>query len=155
MPELSLDWLLFFLRLAFILLLYLFLYQLVQVTRRDLISRATSPGMEPGLSDERSEPRTATLVIADPGSTGLPPGIDVPLSVISSIGRHPTNLVPLNDPSVSGEHAEITFVRDRWWVRDLGSTNGTLINGERTDGPTPMHSGDIVQFGRVSARFLA
>ena len=153
MPELSLDWFLFLLRLAFILLLYLFLYQLVQVTRRDLISRAASPGAESSVGRDQPESRTATLVIADPGSTGLPPGIDVPLSAMSSIGRRPTNLVPLDDPSVSGEHAEITFVRDRWWVRDLGSTNGTLVNGERTDGPMPLRSGDVVQFGRVSARF--
>jgi pSer/pThr/pTyr-binding forkhead associated (FHA) protein len=75
--------------------------------------------------------------------------------VISSIGRLPHNLVPFDDPSVSGEHAEITFVRDRWWVRDLGSTNGTLVNEERIDGPTPLRSGDVVQFGRVSGRFRA
>jgi hypothetical protein len=153
MPDLSLDWFLFLLRLAFILLLYLFLFQLVQVTRRDLISRAAGSASDPAGGHERSEARAATLVIADPGSTGLPPGIDVPLAVISSIGRHPTNLVPFDDPSVSGEHAEITFVRERWWVRDLGSTNGTLVNGERIDGPTPLRSGDVVQFGRVSGRF--
>ena len=153
MPELSLDWFLFLLRLAFILLLYLFLFQLVQVTRRDLISRAASPGTEQNADRDRPESWAATLVIADPGSTGLPPGIDVPLSVISSIGRHPSNLVPFDDPSVSGEHAEITFVRERWWVRDLSSTNGTLVNGERIDGPTPLRSGDVVQFGRVSGRF--
>ncbi len=153
MPELSLDWFLFLLRLAFILLLYLFLFQLVQVTRRDLISRAAGPSTEQNADRDRPESRVATLVIADPGSTGLPPGIDVPLSVISSIGRHPSNLVPFDDPSVSGEHAEITFVRERWWVRDLSSTNGTLVNGERIDGPTPLRSGDVVQFGRVSGRF--
>jgi hypothetical protein len=153
MPDLSLDWFLFLLRLAFILLLYLFLFQLVQVTRRDLISRAAGSPGEPAGGQERSEARAATLVIADPGSTGLPPGIDVPLAVISSIGRHPTNLVPFDDPSVSGEHAEITFMRERWWIRDLGSTNGTLVNGERIDGPTALRSGDVVQFGRVSGRF--
>lgn len=153
MPELSLDWFLFLLRLAFILLLYLFLFQLVQVTRRELISRATNTAGEPDAGRTRLDSRTATFVIADPGSTGLPPGIDVPLAVISSIGRLPHNLVPFDDPSVSGEHAEITFVRDRWWVRDLGSTNGTLVNEERIDGPTPLHSGDVVQFGRVSGRF--
>lgn len=79
--------------------------------------------------------------------------MDVPLAVISSIGRLPHNFVPFDDPSVSGEHAEITFVRDRWWVRDLGSTNGTMVNEERIDGPTPLRSGDTVQFGRVSGRF--
>jgi hypothetical protein len=130
-----------------------FLFQLVQVTRRELISRATDPGDEQEVSRTRPDSRAATLVIADPGSTGLPPGIDVPLAVISSIGRLPHNLVPFDDPSVSGEHAEITFVRDRWWVRDLGSTNGTLVNEVRIDGPTPLRSGDIVQFGRVSGRF--
>jgi pSer/pThr/pTyr-binding forkhead associated (FHA) protein len=153
MPELSLDWFLFFLRLAFILLLYVFLFQIVQVTRKELISRATDPGDVPIASRARTDTRTATLIIADPGSTGLPPGIDVPLAVITSIGRLSHNSVPLDDPSVSGEHAEITFVRDRWWVRDLGSTNGTLVNEERIGGPTPLRSGDVVQFGRVSGRF--
>lgn len=155
MPDLSLDWFLFLLRLAFILLLYLFLYQLVQVTLRDLLSRAENASADAGGRPARAPQRraAATLVITSPGATGLPPGIDVPLSALTTVGRHATNLVPLDDPSVSGQHAEIALVRDRWWLRDLDSTNGTYLNGDRVDGGALLTAGDLVQFGRVSGRF--
>ena len=72
---------------------------------------------------------------------------------VITIGRGPDNVIQIDDPSVSGEHAEISLRRGRWWVRDLGSTNGTLVNGTRITSPTPLISGATVQFGRVSGRF--
>ena len=155
MPELSLDWFLFALRLAFVVLLYLFLYQVVRVTFKDLINRAEQPGAGAGASPGRPPGTVARLLIVDPGSTGYPPGFDLALAPVTMVGRHGTNAVVLEDGSVSGEHAEIALRRGRWWVRDLESTNGTLINGARIDGPTPLGPGDLVQFGRVSGRFDA
>ncbi len=153
MPNLSLDWFLFVLRIAFIVLLYLFLYQVVRVTFKDLVSRAEESQSGVSAAPVRAGAHVAVLIMAEPGATGLPAGLDVPLAPATSIGRHPSNLMPLEDPSVSGEHAEITLERGRWWVRDLGSTNGTFVNGSRIEGAAPLRSGDLVQFGRVSGRF--
>ncbi len=158
MPDLSLDWLLFLLRLAFIVVLYLFLYQVVRITFKDLISRAEQPASAPappGSPPARTVAPNAVFTISDPGSTGLSAGFDWPVFGGATIGRHPSNDITLDDPSVSGEHAQIGFERTRWVVRDLGSTNGTLVNGSRIDGPTTLRSGDDVRVGRVSGRFQA
>lgn len=158
MPELSLDWFLFLLRLAFIVVLYLFLYQIVRVTFKDLISRAEQPAnnlASPGPPRARTVAPNAVLTMSDPGSTGLSAGFDWLVFAGTTIGRHPGNDISLDDPSVSGEHAQIAFERNHWVVRDLGSTNGTLVNGTRIDAPITLRSGDDVRFGRVSGRFQA
>lgn len=69
------------------------------------------------------------------------------------IGRLSTQEVVLNDPSVSRRHAEIRVADNgQWFVEDLGSTNGTLINGVRiTPGEHPINAKDIVQFGKLAA----
>ncbi len=49
------------------------------------------------------------------------------------IGRHGDNDVQLSDACVSRKHAEIRFDGERWWVKDLGSGNGTYLNGLRIE----------------------
>src|SRR6185437_17013909 len=67
------------------------------------------------------------------------------------VGRAPTSDIPVIDPTISRRHAEVecndTVVR----VRDLGSSNGTFLNGSRIDTAT-IESGDIVTFGKVGFR---
>lgn len=65
-------------------------------------------------------------------------------------GRRPDNDVvydAANDRAVSGHHAELTLAGGRLVVRDLGSQNGTHINGSRIHAPTPLNPGDTVRFG--------
>jgi hypothetical protein len=61
--------------------------------------------------------------------------------------------VRLDDPSVSGHHAVVRF--DAWkrsaWVRDLGSTNGTLVNGVPIESETPLAEGNVLTLGDESA----
>ncbi len=69
-----------------------------------------------------------------------------------TVGRKPRNALVLSDPSVSGDHAELRKRGAGWVVKDLGSSNGTKIDGE------PIHeaelaSGSIVTFGSFSATF--
>jgi pSer/pThr/pTyr-binding forkhead associated (FHA) protein len=42
----------------------------------------------------------------------------------------------------------------RWWLEDLGSTNGTFVNDARVTGRAPLRNGDVIQVGLVTARFL-
>ncbi len=53
---------------------------------------------------------------------------------------------------ISAEHARLTREGGRWWVTDLGTTNGTFVNGVRVERPTRLMAGDEVRFGRVRSR---
>jgi pSer/pThr/pTyr-binding forkhead associated (FHA) protein len=52
------------------------------------------------------------------------------------------------DSFVSQVHARVFRRGDDYWVEDLGSTNGTLVNGRRINGAVPVRRGDRVQVGR-------
>ncbi len=67
------------------------------------------------------------------------------------IGRLEALEVALDDPSVSRQHAEIHATEEGWKVRDLGSTNGTRLNGVRLgNGMWPLRPRDLLQFGEVT-----
>jgi pSer/pThr/pTyr-binding forkhead associated (FHA) protein len=58
-------------------------------------------------------------------------GEKVDLAGRVTIGRNPTNTIPLTEKGISGSHAELVQEGGHWIVRDLGSTNGTLVDGEK------------------------
>jgi EAL domain-containing protein (putative c-di-GMP-specific phosphodiesterase class I) len=68
------------------------------------------------------------------------------------VGRRPEASLALSRPAVSGMHAELFVVDNRLFLRDLGSTNGTFINGERITGDAELHEGDVVQFADTPFR---
>ncbi|MCL7452455.1 MAG: FHA domain-containing protein [Anaerolineae bacterium] len=72
---------------------------------------------------------------------------------VVTIGRHPDNTVVVPDPQASRHHAEITMQGSRWVMQDLGSANGTYVNGERIVGPHVLKDGDLLGIGQ--ARFSA
>jgi pSer/pThr/pTyr-binding forkhead associated (FHA) protein len=78
-------------------------------------------------------------------------GYDLVEQVIT-IGRAPDNTIHIDDTSVSGRHAELRRADKTYQLRDLGSTNGTRVNGTGTSEIT-LHPGDRVRFGAVDARF--
>jgi S1-C subfamily serine protease len=66
------------------------------------------------------------------------------------IGRHPLSDVRLDaeqDLDASTRHAALILTGEQWMLRDLGSTNGTFVNGERITGDHPVHDGDTLRFG--------
>jgi len=69
-----------------------------------------------------------------------------------TIGRAPDNMVQIDDPSVSGRHAQLLLIDERYQLKDLGSTNGTRVNSEVvTD--VFLRVGDRIRFGKVEARY--
>lgn len=68
------------------------------------------------------------------------------------VGRSSTNGLQILDPTVSKEHAEFTLDKGRWSVRDLGTRNGTRVNGRSAEQPTPLLVGDMLEVGRVMLR---
>lgn len=69
-----------------------------------------------------------------------------------TIGRAPDNSIQLEEPSVSGRHAQLDLVGERYRLRDLDSTNGTRVNGE-TVTEVFLRTGDRIHFGKVKARY--
>jgi len=66
------------------------------------------------------------------------------------VGRDPAAELYLEDKTISARHARLYFEDTQWWVEDLGSTNGTLLNQERVAEPVVLASGDRLQFGQVA-----
>ena len=69
------------------------------------------------------------------------------------IGRVPGMDIQIDDVSISRRQAEIQQEGDRWVVRDIGSSNGTFVNGERLAGDRPLRAGDEISIGQFSLFF--
>jgi hypothetical protein len=128
-------------RLLFLGLLYLFLFRIARALVGDLRAAAREPGAELG----------RLVVVASP--SGEPAeGTSLALDAIATIGRDVNNAVVVEDQFVSAEHAILTFRGRAWYVEDLGSTNGTFVNGSPVEGVAPIGFGDVVQVGQVRLR---
>lgn len=68
------------------------------------------------------------------------------------VGREVDDGVRPDSPLVSRRHALLTLRDEDWWVQDLGSANGTFVNGERIS-RSPLRDGDLVHFADVAYRF--
>ena len=94
----------------------------------------------------------ARIVVIPPDK----PELSVELGERLSVGRSPKNDLVLEDHSASRHHAEIRHLgRGRYRVSDLGSANGTWVNGRRLTVPRELRDGDQILVGRVLLRFVA
>lgn len=69
-----------------------------------------------------------------------------------TIGRRPETDLTLNSLRVSGRHAELLFIGDKLFIRDLSSTNGTFLNRKRVLQPTLVEAGDHIEIADVEFR---
>jgi predicted component of type VI protein secretion system len=69
-----------------------------------------------------------------------------------TIGRAPESTILIEDPSVSARHAQLHLVGETFHLQDLGSTNGTRVNGEAVTS-VALRVGDRIQFGKIEACF--
>jgi hypothetical protein len=63
------------------------------------------------------------------------------------IGRDSSNSVTINDAEISRKHSRLSFQGGKYVLEDLGSTNGTFVNGQRLAGPVVLKPGDVVSLG--------
>ncbi len=145
--QLPFEWFVLLLRVIFIFLLYFFLFQVVRVILREM-SVFTSMGRE-----EAEEAATAHLIVQQVGGSGLRSGMRLDLEPVTVIGRHPRATIMLDDTFVSSEHVQITWRDGRWWVTDLNSTNGTMLNQQPVTVPTGLRYGDVISIGDVHLQF--
>ncbi len=142
------GWLYAALRVTFIALIYLFLYIVLRTTVHELAVAARAMG-----GDERRAAGTGLLVL-DAADSSLVPGAALSLEPAASLGRVAGNTIVIDDPHTSARHAELRFARGQWWLRDLGSSNGTLLNDEPVRAVVGVRPGDVIQCGRVRFRLV-
>lgn len=136
------------LRIAAGVVLYAFLLVVVGVMWRDW--RAVAGQVE--ASRQAAAQPLGRLVVLQAGQSDLAPGQAIPLSVVTGLGRATFNTVVIEDAFASNEHARLSRRTGRWWLEDLQSRNGTLLNGERLNAPAIVATGDEVGIGQVRLR---
>ncbi len=77
----------------------------------------------------------------------LSDGLELELSAQCLLGRNKTCTHPLDDPYLSGEHAKLRWAGDGWEIRDLGSSNGTFVDGRRLEPGIPIRLGEGIDLG--------
>lgn len=146
------------LKIGFLVLLYLFLWRIVRTASRDLRTPQESFVLAPqqaaaaGLGPRA---RTGSLVVLS--SPVLKVDSERTLdSAPVTLGRSADNDMELGDDEfASAHHARVEPRRDGVWVQDVGSTNGTFVNGMKLDSPRKLATGDVIRVGETDLRFEA
>ena len=149
------------LRLGLLVLLWVLVLSVVGVLRRDVFGTRVVPRPSgdraprqgrgapadrppPPPPEDRSAPRQVVVVEGPLRGTSLALGTSPVV-----VGRSPDCSLVLDDDYASGRHARL-FPRDgRWWVEDLGSTNGTLLGRDPLGAPAPVQAGSQLRIGRT------
>jgi pSer/pThr/pTyr-binding forkhead associated (FHA) protein len=148
-------------QLGFVAVLWIFVLVTVSVMRSDLfgVKVRTQPAAKP--PKQARQPRPAAPKPPKPGKAarsqpgnlvvleGPLAGRTIPLTGPISVGRGPDNMVVLQDDYVSSKHARFFQHEGRWYIEDLGSTNGTQVGGHRITNAAPLHVGATVKLGKT------
>ena len=134
-------------RFGFLLLLWLFIFAAFRVVRADLFGgragrvASVPPRAAPAKRKGHRGPRTLVVTAGPLTGTKITLG-DQPIL----IGRADDSTLVLTDDFASSRHARLTNRSGQWYVEDLGSTNGTLVNGRRIT-RQPLADGDVIRIG--------
>jgi len=152
--SISVDAVLLALKIAFLFLLYIFIWRIVRAAGREMRAPQDSFVLAPlAERHEKRAPRPGSLVVVS--SPDLEEGERVELAHEAlTIGRGPLNDLQLDqDDFASGKHALVDPRRDGVWVEDLGSTNGTFVNGVRLSSSRRLAPGDVLRVGETDFRY--
>lgn len=152
MSELSLT----IIKLGFLAVLWLFVLSAVSVIRSDLFgarvsrrsgapaARKPKPAKQPKSRSKKGEPSRAVVI------EGTSVGIEAPLADAPlTIGRGQDCDLRIEDEYVSTRHAVLRRENGSWYVEDLGSTNGTFVDGSRIHGPARVAQGAPFRVGKT------
>lgn len=128
----------FALRLLLTVSLYAFLAWAFMSLWRDIKSQSVL------LANRKVPPISLTITHAD-----LAPRVQYFTQAEVTLGRDPACECPLGDLGTSARHARLSYHHNQWWLEDLGSTNGTLLNQEKLAVPTVVISGDEFRCGET------
>ncbi|MFH5821372.1 FHA domain-containing protein [Georgenia sp. AZ-5] len=145
------------LRVGYLVLLWGFVLAALAVLRKDIFGTRVTPRGPGRGATRRAAPKqpvrkpagrsapTRLVVTQGPlAGTSIPLG---PSSVL--VGRSPSCTLVLDDDYSSNRHARFFPQEGSWWVEDLGSTNGTVVSGERISQPVEVRAGTPVRIGQT------
>jgi len=144
-------------KVLFLALLWLFILSVVSVIRSDLFGKTVAAPDQSGPKElaapappakqsrkTRGEPRIVTI------TQGLQAGMSAELAAgLVLIGRGAECQLILDDDYVSTRHARIVSGENGVYIEDLGSTNGSYVNGQRITAPTSLTLADTVRIGKT------
>jgi Na+-transporting methylmalonyl-CoA/oxaloacetate decarboxylase gamma subunit len=139
------------LRYLFLALLFVFVFLVARVVYSELRPPESRPASKRAAAKAPRQRRKARLVMA--GEKGLRKQASWELETEVVIGRAAECAVSVDDEFASNLHAKIYRSEGRYYVEDLGSTNGTYVNGRRINYPTELRGGDRVKIGRTEMEF--
>jgi hypothetical protein len=148
------------LKFGFLAVLYLFLLWVVRSALKDMAGSGRLPDEEEepeaarrdrgAAMDLRSGVRPRLEVVA---ALGYEPGTAFEIHESATLGRSPTADVRIDDPFASSAHARI-FPRGQFmYIEDMGSTNGTYLNGRQLKKPEQLRVADTVRIGDTEYRY--
>lgn len=140
----NLPYVLFALRIVSALLLLAFVGVIAWLLYQDLKAASAA--------ENGRQRQYGRLLIVGNQATSSQPDVEFPLYPVTSIGRAQTNTLVLDDEYASNEHALIALRGSQWWLEDLGSRNGTLLNDLPLDKEAVVTAGDTVTVGRTTLR---
>lgn len=130
--------LIWIMRFVLLGIIYVFLYKVVKVMYNDLKGGRQRKGFSAGIE-----------VVEVGTRCSVPVGSVYPLHPMTSIGRAADNTIVLDSEYVSGYHARIFLKNNSYVLKDMGSTNGTYLNGNRLDRPAVIRNDDHINIGGV------
>ncbi len=148
------------LKFGFLAVLYLFLLWVVRSALKDMAGAGRLPDEEEDESGGRRD-RGAAMDLSSGvrprlevvAALGYEPGTAFEINESATLGRSPTADVRIDDPYASSAHARI-FPRGQFmYIEDMGSTNGTYLNGRRLRKPEQLRVADTVRIGDTEYRY--
>ncbi|MGW6200184.1 FHA domain-containing protein FhaB/FipA [Kribbella sp. NPDC055110] len=155
MSELTLT----LIKLGFLALLWMFVLAVLSVIRSDLFgakvdSRAAAAAVpqnsrtpKPAKPAKKRKGLPGSVTIADGPQAGVGASLAEEPVII---GRGSDCQIRLDDDYSSTRHARVFQSEGQWWVEDLGSTNGTYLDGQRVTRPVPAEIGGSIRIGRTT-----
>lgn len=156
MSELTLT----LIKLGFLALLWMFVLSVLSVIRSDLFgakvdARAVAPAAPMAAAKPPKAAKNSKKKRGAPGKLSIADGpqAGVGATLIAEpvvIGRGSDCQIRLDDDYSSTRHARVFQSEGEWWVEDLGSTNGTYLDGQRVTRPVPAEIGGSIRIGRTT-----